>query len=141
MRRYSVGSFVLYFNDMPTHIELFKPHIEMSSYAFTGGIELDESGTFSIADAPSTDEYTGTPSRHIDESWKRLLAGTCGNLRTFESRKLTFALAGLNLDVLELESPDVVGRTFKWPGDEHYFTGSVLRSRGDHSPSSTNGSH
>ena len=73
-----MGSYVLHPKNKPSHIELLKPHIEISSYAFTGGVELGENGTFSIADSSSTDQYTGSPSRHIDESWKRLLAGKNG---------------------------------------------------------------
>jgi hypothetical protein len=74
----SISYWPIFVTFLRRRLELFKPHIELSSYAFTGGIEIDENGTFSIAKTSGTDEYTGTPSRHIDESWKRLLAGKNG---------------------------------------------------------------
>ncbi|KAH0425943.1 hypothetical protein CcaCcLH18_10647 [Colletotrichum camelliae] len=71
----------------------------MTQNEFTGGVKLDEDGKF-FTDHGSL-QYVAPPSPEVDKAWGKLLSG-------------------LNID---LESPELEGRTFRWPETGLYFTG------------------
>ncbi|KAK4445452.1 hypothetical protein QBC34DRAFT_487277 [Podospora aff. communis PSN243] len=78
-----------------------RSQIRITKQRFSGGVELDQHGHFTVD--PSGSQYVGDPSPEVDRAWVELLNG-------------------LNLD-LDATEYDPAGKTYQWEESGLYFTG------------------